>query len=732
MFKNIKKNLLTIATLAILLIPGFIYADTFTSDSSLEVFPTNETLVFQGTTNQKITESFSIKNTSDVDKTIYIRTLPNNNFEYLGSSYINVQANSSSHISLQFQSSTTGTFTSQIILQHNDTLESKTIKLTANIYESDSNKGITLSSSNINFETQPTNTTTTSTFRIHNNNSHDINISTSDLNQPFKIISAPNKISANKSAPITIEFTPTTKNSSYKQTLTISTSDPKNQTLNIKVSGKSSQDTTTNSKIGSLTLSNKLVTFNNVDTKTSQSKTITITNPNSFDVQLKIPSNIKKPFKTSLQNSVNQTTIIKANSSKRLTITFEPTQKQFYEQDIIISTNLKNNPTYSIQVQANSIYRNNSSNSNSQNSNTQNTNNSNKVPFTPPTYNPNSYVKTTRDNLNPDLGQIAYFHVNLGNEFEKQGNQANLQIIDNKLNKIIYTQSARNLNQGLNNWKLKWNGKNNSDNSVLAGNYTYKITLVSKTRNTRSFQGNLTVVRNTSHIPKVVEQAPPTQHKHCLSYTDVNYDTNLCDSIIFAKDQDLLKKGENKFYPNQKVTRAQALSSLVKLFDLEMETYNPNQDSNLGFKDLETEEWIMPFIKTIQKYDTKNMILHGYTNANQETEFKPEQEINRAEFYKWMFEIANLTNQEENNYLMDYYITKAPFKDTNINSDYDWFTPYADLTRIHFNNSNFTKRYFNTYQITPYSTFCPDHQITKKEYFETLYELHKTNTVSFQ
>lgn len=728
MFNNIKKNLITFITLAVLLIPSFIYANSFNTDSSLEVFPANEILNFEANTNQNVVQTFSIQNTSDIDKTIYIPSLPRNNFQYLGNSRIEVQANSSSYISIQFQSSTPGQYESAIILQHNDTLETKTIKLIANVYDSNSNSGVTISKKEIKFGTQPQNSTTTSTIQINNNNNFDINLSTSTLNKPFKIISSPNSIPANQSDSITIEYTPTTPNSSHQQDLTISTSDPRNQTFNVDLSGNSSNKNNSNNKNGSLQISNKLVSFNNIAIGVSQSKTITITNPNNFDVEVKIPTNIKSPFKASLQNSANKSTTISPNSSKKLTIVFEPTKKQFYEQNIVLTTNLENNPEYSIQVQANSIYRGNSSNNNTP---TTPNNPNTGVPYNPPSYNPNSYIKTTRENLNPDLGEVTYFQLNFGNEFEKTNNLATLNIIDQKLNKVIYSQTALNLNQGLNSWKLNWDGKNNSDNAVLAGNFTYKVGMVSKTGTVRNFQGNLTVVRNTSHIPKVVEQAP-SQHKHCLSYTDVNYDSSLCNSIIFAKDQDLLKKGEIKFYPNQKVTRAQALSTLVKLFDLEMETYNPNLDKNLGFADLKTDNWVMPFIKTIQKYDSKNMILHGYTNENQEVEFQPEEPINRAELYKWIFELANLNNQEENNYLMDYYITQQPFQDTQINSEYHWFTPYADLVKIHFNNSNFTKNYFNTYQLSEATNFCPGHEINKKEYFETIYELHKTNTVSFK
>ncbi len=718
MFKKFKTQIATLTSLAIILVPSLIMASPFSSDSSLEVFPYNQTLTFETTTNTKATQAFSIKNTSDREKTIYVQQYPKNGFQYLGSSYIVIPANSSSYISVNFKSAETGNFDSIMRIQHNDTKETKNINLSATVYSNTNNNGVSVSETSINFGEKTSGSNSTTDIQIRNNNSFPINISTSQLKQPFRVISHPTKLDAYQTGIITVEFSPENKGS-FSQNFTVNTSDPSRNTINMIVKGSSNSDNNTSeSKEGSLNLSSNRVIFNQTSSNSSTSKKVTISNPNSFDVEVKLPSNIQKPFTAKLQNATGRTTVIKARSSKTLTVTFQPTQNQYYEQDIILSTDLKNNKTYEIQVQANSRYRNDNPNQPNP-----------PIPYNPNPQSPYTSLEVTRNNLNPDLNQIAYFNFNFGQEFQTQ-NSATLSIKDTKNNQTIYSQSANNLPNGRNNWKLSWNGKNYNSNSVLEGNYEYTVTLSSRSGYQKNYQGSINVVRNPSHMPVNIT-SNVIQDKKCLSYTDVKYDSNLCDAIIFADDQNLLKNNQTIFTKDKEVTRAQALSSLVKLFDLKMQKYNPNIDGSLGFTDIESNNWILPFIKTIQFYDKDNMILSGYENKDLEKEFRPEQIITRGELYKLFFEIANLETQAKNNYLMDYYLTQRPFQDTAVDSNYDWYTPYAGLALEQLNNSNFTKKYFGSFSINPYTKFCAHQEVDKEEFFELIYEAHKTRTIRF-
>lgn len=725
MLSKFKKQIISFICILIIGLPNLLLASPFASDSSLEVLPYNQSLYFESSTNTKNTQTFSVKNTSNLDKRVYVRSYPTNGFEYLGASYVTIPAQSSSYFSINFQSNQTGNFQSELKLEHNDTQEVKTIKLEANVYSNSSNNGLYISDDSINFGHKTIGSRSTASINITNNNSKPVNISHNTVSKPFQVISYPTKLNANETGTITIEFQPESKNT-FSKNLVFNTSDPKKTTLNISLTGKSTNQTTQNHQ-GKLKFSNQLVQFNNITTGTSISKKVTISNPNNFDVEIKVPSNLKKPFKASLQNSVNGSTTLKPNSSKTLTLVFEPTKKQYYEQSIQIKTNLTDNPSYEIKVLGNSIYRGNTQPNPSQ---PYYPNQPNPT-YQPPVINENTSLKITRNTINPDLGEIAYFNFNLGREYDSK-NLAALTIKDIRLNKVIYSQTLTELPKGRNDWKIKWDGKNYQGNSVLEGNYEFELSLVSISGYRKIYQGSVNVVRNPAHIPhKITHQ--PNNTKNCLTYSDVQYDTNLCNAIVFADNQNLLKENQTRFYPKQEVTRAQAISSLVKLFDLEMETYNPKTDKTLGFSDLETTDWFMPFLKTLQKYDTDNLIISGYSDFNTDTkEFKPEQTINRGELYKLFFEVANLETQQKNNYTMDYFLKEKPFKDTLVDSNYSWYTPYAGIAQRNFNGSNFSRKYYGNFQINPqYTKFCAHTKVDKEEFFELLYEANKTKAIQY-
>ena len=62
------------------------------------------------------------------------------------------------------------------------------------------------------------------------------------------------------------------------------------------------------------------------------------------------PNKIKKPFSIKIQNSVKNSAVIQANSTKRIGITFEPKNNQFYNDTILITTNLPSNENYQIII----------------------------------------------------------------------------------------------------------------------------------------------------------------------------------------------------------------------------------------------------------------------------------------------------------------------------------------------------------------------------------------------
>lgn len=708
------KNLLSTICLVILAIPSILIASPFNSDSSLEIFPYNQTLNFEAEAGKEVSQSFSIQNTSEHDKRVTILGNLQAPFKYYGNSQIDIAAKSSTYVTIQFQTEQVGTYSSELRVQHNDTREIKTINLKAESFARNSNNGITINTDQIKFGKKDINSTSSYSITINNNNSQTIDVSTSTLSSPFQVADSPTQISPNSSQNIIITYKPI-KEGNYNSNLTITTSDKSTTTTTISLSGSTTNAIGTQSaKDGKLNLSRSSVSFNN-QPNTSQSQNITISNPNSFPVEVKLRNDFKSPFSAKLQSAINRKTTILAGQSKTLTLTFQPKTRSSYQHTFTLDTNLANNSTYKVEATNNRSY---------------------KPPVKRPDFpikddltHPITSLNISKTNINPDLNEVAYFNLNLGKEFTNTQNKVILKIINPKTRQTIYTQSASNLYIGRNDWKIYWNGRNYQGNSMLAGNYEFELDLYSNQGYVKDYTGSINVTRNPSHLPQTVQKINnPKTYSKCSSYQDVKEDSNLCSAILFAESQNLLKAGETRFYPNEKVTRTQALSTIMKLLDTQLTIYNTTKDKNLNFQDTELNAWYMPFLKTAIQLNSKGNII----DTDKEN-FEPLAEINRAEMYKLFFELANNNTNNKPNFLMDYYLTQNPFQDTRVDSNYDWYTPYAGIAYKEFNGTNFSKKYFGTFQInSDTSKFNPNHQVTKEEFFEFLYETHKLKTVIYQ
>lgn len=750
MLNQFKKTIFNLVFLSLLLIPSVIFAGKFNTDQSLNVYPENEVLNFQTTVNQSQTLTFSIQNTANQDKRIEIAQYPSNGFEYKGNTITNISANSSNYLSIQFEQSKVGDYTSQIKLRHPDTNETKTIQLKATVVSSTQSSGISLSHSSINFGAKPVNSTSTFDLEITNNNNYAINLSAASLKAPFKVKSIPSKVESFTTETITIEYKPTT-DSNFEQTLSLNTSDRVKQTINLSVIGKTDgfeeTKTSNNNKLGSLEFTTQSLVFSQIEKGESQSQKIKITNPNNFSVDVKVEPKPNKPFQVDLLSSVNQKATIPANSSKVLNITYQPTKNQTYTDTFGITTSLKNNPSYTFQIKGSNLRLSNSTSTR---------------PFPTNNNSENTKFQITRNSINPDLNEIVYFNFNLGEEFESTGNSAALSIKNPQTKQTIYSQRLTNLNNGGNNWKLQWDGNNYQKETMLEGNYTYEVTLSSPNKRQKYFSGTIQIARLDNHTPNPItttnnNNQTTTQYQNykCLNYTDISKNSNLCSAILFANQQDLLDPTATYFNQYQKINRQEALITIMNLLDLTPEqikleqtnsstqknsksdkTEDTSKHSDLDFSDIDTESELYPYIQILNQIDTDRMVVQGFTEG-EETFFKPNQNISRAEMYKLLFELATIADAKFNNnsinFEIDYYLTEQPFCDTKIGSEYDWFTPYAGLANKEFNGTNFARTYFDHFILSDNNQkFRPKTEVNKKELYEFLYETKKLRLVNYK
>lgn len=169
---------------------------------------------------------------------------------------------------------------------------------------------------------------------------------------------------------------------------------------------------------------------------------------------------------------------------------------------------------------------------------------------------------------------------------------------------------------------------------------------------------------------------------------------------------------------NKNLTRKEAIELTVKLLGINSRDYAAYRDNNLSFSDLQnTNGPEMMAIKSNTVNQANNneftrRILEGYSNH----EMKLNNNINRAEFYKIMFEALQNSKTLKLNLIIDYNQEEKPFFDTKINKDNQWFLPYAQLIKENFTNTTYAATYFNSFDLyNPKARFKASSYVSKEE-----------------
>lgn len=181
---------------------------------------------------------------------------------------------------------------------------------------------------------------------------------------------------------------------------------------------------------------------------------------------------------------------------------------------------------------------------------------------------------------------------------------------------------------------------------------------------------------------------------------EINQDE--CINQYFCQEDTAEEVNEkNSDQSSKYLTRLQAIELTVKLLGINSRDYEAIRDSNLSFSDLNKNSGSeLMAVKSNTVNQAKNneftrRILEGYKN----NEMKLEQKINRAEFYKIMFEAMNNSKTVKLNALIDYNQENKPFFDTQLTKETMWYLPYAELIKENFTNTTYAKNYFNSFDL---------------------------------
>lgn len=139
-------------------------------------------------------------------------------------------------------------------------------------------------------------------------------------------------------------------------------------------------------------------------------------------------------------------------------------------------------------------------------------------------------------------------------------------------------------------------------------------------------------------------------------FSDVSITHDFCRYIAYLSNRGIVEGyAGGTFKPEQNINRAEALKIILETFGI-----SSSGDTTLPFKDVKTDDWFHPYVKTAYVRD----IVDGY-ETNEGTLFKPGGNITRAEAVKIILETGNIGLEN---------CAEQIFVD---NTEADWFHKYV-------------------------------------------------------
>lgn len=152
--------------------------------------------------------------------------------------------------------------------------------------------------------------------------------------------------------------------------------------------------------------------------------------------------------------------------------------------------------------------------------------------------------------------------------------------------------------------------------------------------------------------------------ERCAGYRDVSVNDPYCDALEYVTDNGIFDGyPDGMFRPYQAINRAETTKVILRGFNYPMLSAD---GTNLGFWDVEPQAWYMQYLRTALSYN----IIQGYPDGS----FQPARTVNRVELLKIFLESANVATPQCN---------YAPYPDTPIQADTEWYMPYVCYAKAH-------------------------------------------------
>jgi len=193
---------------------------------------------------------------------------------------------------------------------------------------------------------------------------------------------------------------------------------------------------------------------------------------------------------------------------------------------------------------------------------------------------------------------------------------------------------------------INWNGRDDDGDKLAKGFYTLKIVSKDSSTDTKYIYFVVGEVGDVSGSSSSSSSSGSSSSKinpnvtvdggsssstgsKCAGFTDVSASSSYCSAITWVKSEGIFTGyNDGTFRPNQAINRGEALKVVFEALNVTV----PNSVSgNLGFSDVITGEWYMPYIKVAKD--------KGIFNGDSgKTTARPEASVNRVEMLKFIFE----------------------------------------------------------------------------------------------
>lgn len=327
-------------------------------------------------------------------------------------------------------------------------------------------------------------------------------------------------------------------------------------------------------------------------------------------------------------------------------------------------------------------------------------------------------------------------------------------VLDSQDYVVKQLASSLRLRDGFHYNQFSWDGTING-RVAADGRYKVKVTVdqIGETDTDFSYftidrgynYSNPTTYRLTDDERTVVNYHPerPSDYYetsyNCGIFIDV--DGSLCDAVGFAYNNGIFEgsyvNGVRYMRPDDYLTRTEATAIVLRVMDINLQSYNEYTDGNLGFKDVDTNAWYMPYVKTIIKSAVNpnsqygnwfRNIMQGYPDGT----VRPNQTMSRAEFYKVFVEASLASDNVRANFSLNRNVTSAPFSDTKVDQVTAWYLPYAEWAQKELTNTPFAAKYFDKSDLSSgVRYFKPAKGITRGEVMELIYATDMLNVINY-